>query len=138
MLFPFKTFVHFGLNREWRESTIGQSQSQSFHFSIYGIFGSAISSPLSMAMEFPLAGPSSRFVLSIWIASSHLVCCVFLELGCQCLSLESRHLCPRLFVIENGGRLEGKWIRGLDMILSMIFIYGRTSVFSPFVFFFHF
>ena len=66
------------------------------------------------------------------------MCCVFLESGCQCLSLESRHLFLRLFVIENGGRLEGKWIRWLDMILSMIFIYGRTSVFSPFVFFFIF
>ena len=114
---------------------VGQSQSQSFHFSIYGISGSAISSPLSMAMEFLLAGPSSRFVLSRWIVSSRLVCCVFLEYGCRRFSLESRHLCPRLFVIENGGLLEGKWIRGLDMILSMIFIYGRTSVFSPFVFF---
>ena len=113
----------------------GQSQSQSFHFSIYGISGSAISSPLSMAMEFPLAGPSSRFVLSRWNVSSHLMCCVFLESGCQCLSLESRHLFLRLFVIENDGRLEGKWIRWLDMILSMIFIYGRMSVFSPFVFF---
>ena len=41
-------------------------------------------------------------------------------------------------MIENGGLLERKWIRGLDMILSMIFIYGRTSVFSPFVFFFIF
>ena len=83
-----------------------------------------------------LVGLSSRFVLSRWIVSSCLVCCVFLEYGCLCLSLESRHLCPRLFVIENGGRLEGKWIRGLDMIPSMIFIYGRTSVSSPFVFFF--
>ena len=116
----------------------GQSQSQSFQFSIYGIFGSTISSPLSMAMEFPLAGPSSRFMFLRWIVSSLLVCCVFLESGCRCLSLESRHLYPRLFVIENGGRFEGKWIRGLDMILSMIFIYGRTSVFSPFVFFFIF
>ena len=116
----------------------GKSQSQSFHLSIYGISTSTISSPLSMAMEFPLAGPCSCFVLSRWIVSSHLVCCVFLESGCRCLSLESRHLCPRLFVIENGGRLEGKWIRGFDMILSMIFIYGRTSVFSPFVFFFIF
>ena len=137
MLFPFKTFVHFGLNREWREPTMagGQSQSQSFHFSIYGISGSAISSPPSMLMEFPLARPSSCFVLSRWIASSRLVCCVFLESGCRCLSLESRHLYPRLFVIENGGRLKGKWIRGFDMILSMIFIYGCTFVFSPFVFF---
>ena len=115
-----------------------QSQSQSFHFIIYGISTSAISSPLSMAMEFMLAGSSSRFVLSRRIVSSHLVCCVFLESGCRCLSLESRHLCPRLFVMENGSRLKGKWIRGLDMILSMIFIYGRTSIFSPFVFFFHF
>ena len=72
------------------------------------------------------------------IISSCLVCCVFLESGCQCLSLESRHLCPRLFVIENGGRLKGKWIRGLDMIPSMIFIYGCTSVFSPFFLFFIF
>ena len=113
----------------------GQSQSQSFHFSIYGISTSTISSPLSMAMEFPLAGPSSRFVLSRWIVSSRLVCCVFLESGCRCLSLESRHVYSCLFVIENGGHLKGKWIRGLDMIPSMIFIYGRTSVFSPFVFF---
>ena len=112
-----------------------QSRSQSFHLIIYGISTSAISSPLSMAMEFLLAGPCSRFVLSRWIVSSRLVCCVFLESGCPCLSLESRHLFPRLFVIENGGRLEGKWIRGLDIILSMIFIYGRTFVFSPFVFF---
>ena len=66
------------------------------------------------------------------------MCCVFLEYGCQCLSLESRHLFLRLFVIENSGCLEGKWIRWLDMILSMIFIYGRTSIFSPFVFFFIF
>ena len=140
MLFPFKSFVHFGLNRDCREPTMAsrKSQSQSFHFCIYGISSSAISSPLSMAMEFPLAGPSSRFMLSRWIVSSHLVCCFFLESGCQCLSLESRHLCPHLFVIENGGRLEGKWIRGLDMIPSMIFIYGRTSVFSPFVLFFIF
>ena len=141
MLFPFKTFVHFGLNREWREpATMAgeQSQSQSFHFSIYGISASAISSPLSMAMEFLLAGPSSRFVLSRWIVSSCLVCFFFLEFGCRCLSLKSRHLCLCLFVIENGGRLEGKWIRGLDMILSIIFIYGRTFVFSPFVFFFIF
>ena len=116
----------------------GKSQSQSFHFNIYGISASAISSPLSMAMEFPLVGPFSRFVLSRWIISSHLVCCVFLESGCQCLSLESRHLFLHLFVIENGGRLKGKWIRWLDMILYMIFIYGRTSVFSPFVFFFIF
>ena len=116
----------------------GKSQSQSFHFSIYGIFAFAISSPLSMAMEFPLAGPSSHFMISRWIVSSRLVCCVFLESGCRCLSLESRHHFPRLFVIVNGGRLKGKWIRGLDMIPSMIFIYGRTSVFSPFVFFFHF
>ena len=115
-----------------------QSQSQFFHFSIYGISASAISSPLSMAMEFPLAGPSSHFVLSRWIAPSRLVCCVFLESGCRCLSLESRHLCPHLFVIENGGCLEGKWIRGLDMIPCMIFIYGHTSIFSPFVFFFIF
>ena len=119
MLFPFKTFVHFGLNREWREQTMAgeQSQSQSFHFSIYCISGFAISSPLSMAMEFPLAGPYPRFVLSRWIVSSRLVCCVFLEFGCRCLSLESRHLFLRLFLIENGGRLEGKWIRWLDMIL---------------------
>ena len=88
-----------------------QSQSQSFHFSIYGIFASAISPPLSMAMEFPLAGPSSHFVLSRWIVSSSLLCCVFPEYGCWCLSLESRNLFLRLFVIENGGFLEGKWIR---------------------------
>ena len=97
---------------KWREPTMasGQSQSQSFHFSIYGISASTISSPLSMAMEFPLAGPCSRFVLLRWIVSSRLVCCVFLEYGCPCLSLESRNLFLRLFVIENGGRLDRKWI----------------------------
>ena len=112
MLFPFKICVHFGMNREWREPTMvgGQSKSQYFNFNIYGISASAISSPLSMAMAFPLADSSSCFVLSRWIISSRLVCCVFLESGCWCLSLESRNICLHLFVINNGGCLEGKWI----------------------------
>ena len=99
-----KTKFHY---RDCTEPTMAseKSQSQSFHFRIYGISTSAISSPLSMAMAFPLVGSSSHFVLSRWIISSHLACCVFIESGCRCLILESRHLFLCLFVIENGGLL---------------------------------